>query len=433
MLDFRFIKDNVELMRQNLNDRFMQGDPELVAALYQERNELLTAADGLRQKRNENARKMKGKLEQAERAALIEEGRKLKEEIAAGEEKSGELEKRLNEEAAKLPNLAHPKAPRGKEDKDNTELKRWGTPPQFSFRPKDHLELGLALDLFDFDTATKITGPKFYFLKNEAVFLELALSRYALDVLRRRGFVPMITPDLAKVEVVEGIGFNPRGAESNIYTVEETDLCLVGTAEITLGGYLSGQILEKKDLPVRYAGLSHCFRKEAGAYGQYSKGLYRVHQFSKVEMFVFCAPEESDGMHEELLAIEEEIFQGLGIPYRVVDTCTGSLGAPAYRKFDLEAWMPGRGEDGEWGEVTSTSNCTDFQSRRLNVRYREDKENRFVHMLNGTAVAVSRGIIALMENNQREDGSIAIPPNLIPYTGFSEITFQSKASKNLSF
>ena len=421
MLDFRFIKDNLDAVKDNIRDRFVQADPDAVVSLYLERNELLAGVDGLRQRRNENAQKMKARLTPEERTALIEEGKSLKEEIAVRETSLTELEQRLAAETAKLPNMAHPDAPRGREDKDNTERSRWGAPASFTFKPKDHVELGLALDLFDFDTATRVSGPKFYYLKNQAVFLELALCRYALDIVQKHGFTSMITPDLAKTEVVEGIGFNPRGEESNIYTVENTDMCLVGTAEITLGGYLAGQIVEKERLPVRLAGLSHCFRKEAGAYGQYSKGLYRVHQFSKVEMFVFCAPEESDAMHDELLALEEEIFQGLGIPYRVVDTCTGSLGAPAYRKFDLEAWMPGRGEGGEWGEVTSTSNCTDYQSRRLNVRYRDGKENRFVHMLNGTAIAVSRGIIALMENYQQEDGSILIPPALVPYTGFSSI------------
>jgi seryl-tRNA synthetase len=196
----------------------------------------------------------------------------------------------------------------------------------------------------------------------------------------------------------------------------------VGTAEITLGGYHAGKILEKKDLPIRLAGLSHCFRREAGGAGQYSKGLYRVHQFSKVEMFIYSLPEESDKIHEQLLAIEEEIFQGLEIPYHVVDTCTGDLGAPAYRKFDIEAWMPGRGDQGEYGEVTSTSNCTDYQARRLNIRYRDDANKiQHLHLLNGTAIAVSRAIVAILENFQQADGSVRMPAKLIPYLGFDVI------------
>ena len=218
-----------------------------------------------------------------------------------------------------------------------------------------------------------------------------------------------------------GIGFNPRGNESNVYCIEEEGTCLVATAEITLGGYHSGEILDKAKLPLKYCGLSHCFRREAGAAGQFSKGLYRVHQFTKLEMFVYCTPEESDALHEQLRQIEEEIFTGLKIPFRVVDTCTGDLGAPAYRKWDLEAWMPGR-NGGDWGEVTSTSNCTDFQARRLNVRFKDDDgKNKYVHMLNGTAVAVSRVLVAILENYQNADGSITVPEVLVPFCGFDVI------------
>jgi len=244
---------------------------------------------------------------------------------------------------------------------------------------------------------------------------------YGLQILKKHGFTPFITPDIAREEILTGIGFNPRGNESNVYSLEGEDACLVATAEITLGGYHKDEILAKERLPLRYCGLSHCFRREAGAAGQFSKGLYRVHQFTKLEMFVYCTPEDSDAIHEELRLIEEEIFTGLGIPFRVVDTCTGDLGAPAYRKWDLEAWMPGR-NGGEWGEVTSTSNCTDFQARRLNVRYKnEDGKNTFVHMLNGTAIAMSRALVAIFENYQNEDGSIDIPEVLQGLCGFSKI------------
>jgi seryl-tRNA synthetase len=267
-----------------------------------------------------------------------------------------------------------------------------------------------------------VAGQKFYYLKNDAVILELALVRYALDALMREGFTPMITPDMAREEIVAGHGFNPRGPESNIYPVEGTDLCLIATAEFTLGGYHAGKVLPVEQLPVRYAGLSHCFRREAGAAGQFSKGLYRVHQFTKVELFVYCHPEGSEAMLDRLIGIEEKIFQGLEIPYRIVDTCTGDLGGPAYRKYDIEAWMPGRGEKGEWGEITSASNCTDYQARRLGIRYKEGGgRNPFVHTLNGTALAVSRTLIALLENFQREDGGVRIPDALAVYTGFKEI------------
>jgi seryl-tRNA synthetase len=321
--------------------------------------------------------------------------------------------------------MAHPAAPRGKEDKENLEVKRVGTPRQFSFPPADHVKLGRDLDILDFEAGTKVAGVKFYYLKNEGVFLELGLIRYVFDILQKKGFTPFITPDIAKEEILEGIGFNPRGAESNIYTLDGEKTCLVGTAEITLGGYYAGAVFPKAQLPLRMAGLSHCFRREAGAPGQFSKGLYRVHQFTKVEMFVYCPAEESDQEHQNLRAVEEEIFSGLDIPFRVVDTCTGDLGAPAYRKWDLEAWMPGRNA-GEWGEVTSTSNCTDYQARRLNIKYKDETgKNRFVHMLNGTAIAVSRGIIAILENFQEADGSVRLPPALVPYCGFTEIRRKS--------
>jgi seryl-tRNA synthetase len=365
---------------------------------------------------------MKQKLDPELRQQMIAEGKELKESIALLESELQQVEQAFLALAKTVPNYAHPDAPVGKLDTDNREVHTWGTIPKFSFTPKDHVQLGEALDIIDFETATRVSGAKFYYLKEEAVLLELALERYALDLLRSHGFTLTITPDIAREEIVEGIGFNPRGEESNIYTIEGTGTCLVGTAEITLGGYHAGKILNESDLPIRLSGLSHCFRREAGSAGQYAKGLYRVHQFSKVEMFVYCKPEESEAIHHQLLAIEEQIFQGLEIPYRVVDTCTGDLGAPAYRKFDIEAWMPGRGESGEYGEVTSTSNCTDYQARRLQVRYRDSEGNvQYVHLLNGTAIAISRALVALMENFQQEDGSITIPKALIPYTGFSEI------------
>mgnify|MGYP002858860844 CR=1 FL=1 len=317
--------------------------------------------------------------------------------------------------------LGNPAVPIGKLDTENLEVKKVGTPRKFDFEPRDHVQLMEELDLIDFERGTKVSGQKFYYLKNEAVFLEQALIMYTLNVLRKHGFTPFITPDVAKQEILQGIGFNPRGNESNVYCIEDEGTCLVATAEITLGGYHSEEILDKSKLPLFYCGLSHCFRREAGAAGQFSKGLYRVHQFDKVEMFVYCAPEDSDKIHEQLRLIEEEIFTGLGLPFHVVDTCTGDLGAPAYRKWDLEAWMPGR-NGGEYGEVTSTSNCTDYQSRRLNVRFKDDDgKNKYVHMLNGTAIAVGRAMLAIFENYQNEDGSITVPEVLVPLCGFDKI------------
>ncbi len=423
MIDLKQLQQRKDEIQKNIDNRFMSVSVDEIIALQADRSQLIQEVDQLRKRRNENAKKMKSKMSAEDRQLLIAEGKALKLQIADKERRLSEVEHDYLLKAKRIPNYAHPDAPIGKEDKDNLEIRRWGTPPVFDFDPKDHVQLGQELDLIDFDTATKVSGPKFYYLKNEAVLLELALERYTLDILRRHGFTLTITPDIAKESVVEGIGFNPRGDESNIYTIEETGTCLVGTAEITLGGYYADTIFAKDSLPIRLAGLSHCFRREAGAAGQYSKGLYRVHQFSKVEMFVYSLPEDSDRIHDELLSIEEEIFQGLEIPYRVVDTCTGDLGAPAYRKFDIEAWMPGRGEQGEWGEVTSSSNCTDYQSRRLQTRFRDDSGNiQYVHLLNGTAIAVSRAIIAILENFQQKDGSITLPKALHPYIGMASIT-----------
>ncbi len=418
MLDIKFIKEHLEQVKKNITDRNMVADADLVVKLYDEKTTLQQKLDSLRQQRNENAAKMKGKLEQDVRNALIAEGKKLKEDIAAIEKEFEEAEKAFKVAMMDIPNMAHPDAPIGKEDKENLEVKKWGNIPQFDFQPKDHVELCEALDLVDFETATRVSGTKFYYLKNEAVILELALTRYVMDIIMKEGFTPFITPDVAKEEVAAGIGFNPRGEESNIYTVEGTGTCLVGTAEITLGGYFAGKTIDASKLPIKMAGLSHCFRREAGAAGQFSKGLYRVHQFSKVEMFIYCLPEKSDEMHQYIRSVEEKIFQGLDVPYRVVDTCTGDLGASAYRKYDLEAWMPGRGD---YGEITSTSNCTDFQARRLGIKYKDENGTNYLHMLNGTAMALTRAMIAIIENNQQADGSILIPKNLVPYTGFDRI------------
>jgi seryl-tRNA synthetase len=421
MLDLRFIKENARAVKENVKKRNVDADVDKVIQLYDQRNELIQKIDSLRKERNENSAKMKGKVDPDSRIELINQGKELKRQISLREEELKSTEAPLMEEVRKIPNMSHPKAPLGKEEKDNTELKRWGDVPAFSFTPKDHIELGTSLGIIDFETAAKVSGQKFYYLMGKGALLDLALSRYAMDILAEKGFTLSLTPDIAKEEIVDGIGYNPRGAETNIYSLKGENACLVGTAEITLGGYYANQIIDAENLPIKMGGYSHCFRREAGAAGQYSKGLYRVHQFTKVEMFIFCLPKDSEEFHDQLLAIEEKIFQDLEIPYRVVDTCTGDLGGPAYRKYDIEAWMPGRGDTGDWGEVTSTSNCTDYQARRLGIRFKADGKKQFVHMLNGTAVAVSRAIIAILENHQQEDGTVKIPEKLIPYTGFKEI------------
>jgi seryl-tRNA synthetase len=315
-----------------------------------------------------------------------------------------------------MPNFLGEDVPLGRTDEDNLEISRWGEPKEFSFKPRDHVELGELTDTIDFERAAKVTGSNFYYLKNEAALLENALCTFASTQLLPDGYTPISTPDLARDEILSGIGFAPRGPETQIYSIDKEELSLVGTAEITVGGYHANEILDGSKLPLKYLGFSHCFRTEAGAYGKESRGLYRVHQFTKAEMFVLCAPEDSQRYHEEIRAHEERLLQALELPYRVVNVCSGDLGAPAAKKYDLEAWMPGRGD---YGEVTSCSNCTDYQARRLNIRYRPEAKAspRFVHMLNGTAVAISRTLLAILENNQQEDGSVTVPAPLQPLMG----------------
>ncbi|MCA9246049.1 MAG: serine--tRNA ligase [Planctomycetales bacterium] len=362
-------------------------------------------------------------VELLEREAAKEKARAVREQKDAMLAEVQVLAEQTDELVRRIPNLSHPAAPIGGED-DARDVKLGATPiPQFDFPPLDHVELAQRHDLIDFESGAKIAGAGFYFLKNEAVLLDLALQRYALEVLLEEGFTPAVTPDLARDEILQGTGFVPRGPETQVYSIENSDLNLVGTAEITLGGMLAGEIIEAERLPIKLCGISHCFRTEAGAAGRASRGLYRVHQFTKVEMFAFTEADQSDAMHEELCRIECRLFDGLGIPYRVIDTATGDLGASAYRKFDLEAWMPGRGEAGEYGEVTSTSNCTDYQARRLAIRTKGkgEKGTRFVHTLNGTAIAISRALIAVMENYQQADGSIIVPQVLRPWVGKERI------------
>jgi seryl-tRNA synthetase len=331
------------------------------------------------------------------------------------------VEEELHKALSTLPNMTHPDVPVGTDASANKVITKYGEPTKFAFQPKDHVALCESLGLADMEAGTKVAGQKFYFLKNEGVLLELALVQYAMQTLIAEGFTPVITPDLARVDVLEGIGFQPRDAAETrqVYTIADSDLCLIATAEITLGGMHKDEIFDESKLPIKYVGLSHCFRTEAGAAGRDTRGLYRVHQFTKVEMFAFCTPDQSEAIHQDILRIEEKVFQGLGLSYHVIDTCTGDLGGPAYRKYDLEAWMPGRGQAGAYGEVTSTSNCTEFQARRLNVRYRPtgQKGTRFVHTLNGTAVACTRALVAILENYQQEDGSVVVPTALRPWVG----------------
>lgn len=423
MLDLKVVLADPEAIKQNCRDRNVGDDVveevDRIVSLESQRRSLLQQVEEFRRRQNEVAQATGREKDPEKRNALIAEGRQLKDDLGEVEEKFKATEGEVKSLLSKLPNLTHPDAPIGATEESNKVLRTWGEPRRFDFQPKDHVEIGKALDLIDFEAGAKVSGQGFYFLKNEGVLLDMALQQFALGKLIDEGFTPVTTPDLARNQILEGIGFSPRGPETQVYSIEGTDLSLVGTSEITLGGLHADEILDEAQLPIRYVGLSHCFRTEAGAAGRASRGLYRVHQFTKVEMFAFTegTTEASSAMHLELLRIEEEIFQALGLPYQVIDICSGDLGGPAYRKFDIEAWMPGRGDSGEYGEVTSASDCTDYQSRRLDIRYRSpgQKGTRFVHTLNGTAVAVSRTLLAILENYQRADGRVDVPEVLRPW------------------
>lgn len=421
MLDIKFLRENAELVKDHAAKKRIACDVDNVLALDEQRVSLQKEVDNLRKERNEIAAQTP-KASAEDRPALIERGKALKEEIAAKESAHAEVESAWKTEFLLIPNILHPDAPIGSTDEDNKVLRTVGEVKHLD-APKSHVELAEKLDLIDFERAAKVAGAKFYFLKDKLAILEQALVLWAMKEISAEGYTAMSTPDLARDEVLVGTGFNPRGNETQTYSIEGTDLSLVGTAEITLGGYHKDETIAEEQMPIKYVGVSHCYRTEAGAYGRESYGLYRVHQFAKVEMFIFCAPEQSEALHLELLRLEERVFTKLGIPYQVIDICSGDLGGPAYRKYDLEAWMWGRGDGkGGYGEVTSTSNCTDYQSRRLNVRMkRKDGSLVYAHTLNGTAVSLARALICILENYQQEDGSIKVPEVLVPYTGFDII------------
>ena len=423
MLDAGFIRDHLAAVKANCVHRNVTADVDAIVTLDDKRKAAVRSFDELKAKQNQLSEQIKGAKDKEAREKLIAESRAMKEQLGPLEADIKRVEAELHAALKTLPNMTHPAAPVSSDPTGNVVVAEFGKKPAFDFKPKDHYDLIHSLDIADLEAGARVAGQRFYYLKNEGVMLELALIQYAMQTLLKHGYTPVITPDLARVEVLEGIGFMPRdNAETRqVYTVADTDLCLIATAEITLGGMHQNQTFDEAQLPLKYVGLSHCFRTEAGAAGRDTRGLYRVHQFTKVEMFAFCTPEQSDAIHEEIRGIEEEIFNGLKVPFHVIDTCTGDLGGPAYRKYDLEAWMPGRGTAGEYGEITSTSNCTDFQARRLGIRYRPTAKKGgglpYVHTLNGTAVACTRAMIAILENYQRADGSVEVPEVLRAWVG----------------
>lgn len=420
MLDRKFVVENLDLVRKNCQVRNSPADVDRFSQLETERRAKQLAVDEANRRANEVSKLIGKAKDSAERESLKDQGRQLREETAKLQAEHEAITAEADAILRAIPNLSHPDAPRGVDDAANLTIRHGKTEPRkLDFKPLDHVQLGEKLGMIDLESGSKVAGHGFYFLKNDAVLLELALQRYCLDLLMKEGFTPTITPDMAFNRVLQGTGYIPRGPETQIYSIAESELSLIATAEITLGGMMADTILDAEQLPIKLCGISHCYRTEAGAHGKASRGLYRVHQFTKVEMFAYTLPDASDAMLNYFCELEGRLFDGLGIPYRVVDTATGDLGGPAYRKFDLEAWMPGRGDGGEYGEVTSTSNCTDYQSRRLGIKYRikGEKGTHFVHTLNGTAIAISRGLIAVMENYQNADGTITVPEALRAWMG----------------
>lgn len=416
MLNPEFIRQNPEKVKQNTLERRM--DPEVVdkwLAVDLDRKQITQELDEVNRQKNELANQGKQGVNIEE---LREKGKQLKDRSADLEIKIKEIDEEWQSLINLIPNLHLPNVVVGNNEDDNQVVKEVGDKPQFNFEPKDHFTLGIELGLLDFEAGAKVTGSQFYFLKGDAVLLEFALIQFGLEVLQNKGFELVITPDMAKSRFYLGTGYAPRGDEAQIYEIDGEDLGLIATAEVTMAGLHADEVLTDDKLPQKFAAISHCFRKEGGAYGKYSKGLYRVHQFTKLEMFVYCKPEESEQLHEELLAVEEEIVQKLGIPYRVLNMCSADLGASAAKKYDVEAWMPGRND---YGEITSTSNCTDYQARNLNIKYKNIAgKNEYLHMLNGTAIVMSRFPIAIMENYQQADGTIKIPEVLRKYFGNRE-------------
>ena len=409
MLDIKLIREQSDLVKKGVSAKGY--DPDLVdqaQKLDTQYRRHLHASEILRASRNTLTKDQ------------LTEGKKLKTELKQIESEADKTKSQLEEILNQIPNLPRPEAPLGKNETENVEVRKWGVPRKFDFQPKDHLELGKYLNILDFVTGAKVVGSQFYYWYGDGALLELALVRFTFDLLQKEGFLPVITPDLAKARYYLGTGYMPKGNEAQTYTIEGEDLGLIATAEVTLAGKHADEIIPVQNLPIKYIGYSHCFRQEQGAYGKYSKGLYRVHQFTKAEMFIYCTPEESDKYHLHILDMEEKIYQALGLPYRVLEMCTGDLGGMAARKFDIEAWMPTRGD---YGEVTSTSNCTDYQARNLNIRFkRQNGAIDFIHMLNGTAIATSRTPLAILENYQNADGSVTIPEVLRPYMGHDKIT-----------
>lgn len=416
MIDLRLVREDLGAVRAAYERRGGVEGLERVVELDAKHRAVLGRVEALRAEHN-RASKAIGQAGPIERPAAIEEARVLAEQLKAIEPELEKAEAELNEAAAFLPNLPHHSVPEGVSEADNVVEREVGDKPDFDFEPKDHVALGEALGLFDSERAVKTSGSRFVYITGRGVILELALVRFAVDFLLERGFKPVVTPVLVRGRAMFGTGFFPA-EEFEYYRIEKDDLYLAGTSEVALASMHSDETFEGDSLPTRYAGMSTCFRREAGSYGKDTKGLIRVHQFDKVEQFSFTHPDDSWDEFAAIRTNQEKILQALEIPYRVLVMCGGDLGAVAAKKVDNEAWIPG---GNRYLELTSATNATDYQARRLNIRYKGKDDKGLVHTLNGTACAVGRTIVALLENHQQADGSVSIPDALRPYTGFDTI------------
>lgn len=407
MLDIKFIRENPEKVAEGAKNKNIDVDVEEILRLDKDHRELSQSLQELYTQRNRAAKERD-----------IEGGREIKVEVCSQESKLKEIEERLNELLLSVPNLPAPDVKIGKDESENEVVRKHGTPRKFSFKARDHVELGEMLDIIDIERAAKVSGTRFAYLKNEGVLLEFALAQFAFDSLAKEGFTPVIPPELIKTETMRRVGYMEHGGAEDMFHIEKDGLTLIGTAEHTIVAMHADETFLERDLPKRYVGFSSAFRREAGSYGKDTRGILRVHQFDKVEMVSFVTAEKDDSEHEYLLSLEEKFFQALGVPYQVVKMCTGDLGFPVARKYDIEAWIP---TQDKYREVTSTSTTADFQARRLNIRIQEGSEKKFVHILNGTAFAIGRTLVAILENYQEEDGSVIIPEVLRNYIKIDKI------------
>ena len=418
MLDIKLIRENPELVKTNLvkrgNPENLQMLDELVAVDRQWRLNLTKLNELRHQRKQVTIEIAKLKKSGGDTSSQVEKAKAVDAEVTGIEKQVAEEEQKTHDYLMKLPNLLDESVPFGKDEKENVQVKTWGEIPKFSFPIKNHIDLALDLDLIDMERAGKISGSRFFFLKNQLALLDMALMSFAIHELTKKGYTPIEPPYLMSREAYEGVTALGDFADV-LYKVENEDLYLIATSEHPMAAMLMNEVLKEQEMPLKLAGVSTCFRKEAGAHGKDTRGIFRTHQFNKIEQFIFCKPEDSTKLHEELLQNAEDLLQKIGLPYRVVNVCTGDIGTVAAKKYDIEAWMPAQNG---YREVVSCSNCTDYQARRLGIRYREKEgaaTKGFVHTLNSTAIATGRTIVAILENNQQEDGTIKVPEPLRKY------------------